>query len=188
MLPLVVLAMVAFTYLFVRELPAAAGGGNEDESTTTTEFGATTTSVSDATTTLPVEVDPETQAYLDTLASYQTRMTDLQTQLASANSGWDADPRTVTFDQAEAAFIQVAEGASALATESAALVAPAALTEQNAAIATAAQQAADAANAALAGLRAPAPDTGEARRNAVASFDTAVAAFGQAIADASPFG
>ena len=43
MLPLVVLAMVAFTYLFVRELPASAGG-DSDESTTTTAFGATTTS------------------------------------------------------------------------------------------------------------------------------------------------
>ena len=188
MLPLVVLAMVAFTYLFVRELPASAGG-DSDESTTTTAFGATTTSDGDTTsTTFPLELDQATQVYLETVAAYQTRMADLQTQLASANSGWDADPRTVTFDQAEAAFIQVAEGASALATESAALVPPDALGEQHAAVATSAQQAADAANAALAGLRAPSPDTGEARRDAVAAFDTAVAAFGQAIADANPAG
>lgn len=187
MLPLVVLAMVAFTYLFVRELPAAAGGGT-DESTTTTELGATTTTdVDSSTTTEQVVLDPEAQAYLDTLATYQTRMTDLQTQLASANSGWDANPRTVTFDQAEAAFIAVAEGTSALASEAAALVPPADLTDSHGPVATAAQQAADAANAALAGLRAPSPDTGEARRTAVANFDTAVAALNQAIADASPF-
>ncbi|MFN2485623.1 MAG: hypothetical protein ABR609_03265 [Acidimicrobiia bacterium] len=188
MLPLVVLAMVAFTYLFVRELPAAAGG-DTDGSTTTTEVGATTTTVLDATTTTtPVVVDPETQAYLDTLASYQNRMTDFQTQLAAANSGWDANPRTITFDQAEAAFIAVVEGVSALASEAAELVPPGPLAEGHAAVATAAQQAADAAIAALDGLRAPSPDTGETRRNAVAAFDTAVAAFGQAIADIIPGG
>jgi hypothetical protein len=169
----------------VRELPAAAG--DDSDATTTTELGATTTTGPDSTsTTSDVELDPETQAYFDTLAGFQTRMTDLQTQLASANSGWDASPRTITFDQAEAAFIAVAEGASALATETAALVPPEALTDAHAAIVTAAAQAADAANAALAGLRAPSPDTGEARRTAVAEFDAAVAAFAQAIADANP--
>ncbi len=188
MLPLVVLAMVAFTYLFVRELPAAAGG-DSDESTTTTAFGATTTTDIDSTTTTgQVVLDPEAQAYLDTLAGYQTRMTDLQTQLASANSGWDANPRTVTFDQAEAAFSAVAEGAAALATEAAALAPPADFTETHAGIAAAVQQAADAAIAALAGLRAPSPDTGEGRRTAVANFDTAVAALDQAIAGSSPAG
>jgi len=184
MLPLVVLAMVAFTYLFVRELPAAAGDAGGDETTTT---GLTTTTGGDSTTsTAPVIIDEAGQAYLDTLAGYQARMTDLQTQLASANSGWDADPRTITFDQAEAAFIAVAEGASTLASEALALVPPEAFTEAHALVTTAVQQAADAANAALAGLRAPAPDTGEARRSAVADFDTAARAFAQAVADATP--
>jgi hypothetical protein len=104
--------------------------------------------------------------------------------LAAANSGWDANPRTVTFDQAEDAFVAVAEGASALAAELSAVAPPPALTETHNAIATAAQQAAEAANNSLAGLRAPSPDTGEARRTAVAAFDAAVTAFSDAIAAA----
>ncbi len=182
MLPLVVLAMVAFTYLFVRELPNAAQGS--ENGTSTTAGGSTTTTGDGTTTTRPVIVDEATRAYLDTLAPYQTRMTEMQTQLASANSGWDANPRTVTFDQAEDAFVAVAEGASALAAELGGVAPPPVLTEAHNAIATAAQQAAEAANNALAGLRAPSPDTGEQRRTAVAAFDAAVTAFAQAIAGA----
>ncbi|MGI8515899.1 MAG: hypothetical protein ACR2NT_12380 [Acidimicrobiia bacterium] len=65
---------------------------------------------------------------------------------------------------------------------------PGPFAEGQAASPTPPQQAADAAIAALDGLRAPSPDTGETRRNAVAAFDTAVAAFGQAIADIIPEG
>jgi hypothetical protein len=180
MLPLVVLAMVAFTYLFVRELPSAAQP-TENGSTTTVD-GTTSTTFDGTTTTQPVILDEAAQAYVDSLSPYQTRMTEMQTQLAAANSGWDANPRTVTFDQAEDAFVTVAEGASALAAELGAVSPPPALTEAHNAIATAAQQAAEAANNALAGLRAPSPDTGEARRTAVAAFDAAVTAFAQAIA------
>lgn len=184
MLPLVVLAMVAFTYLFVRELPTAAEG-TENGSTTTIGFSTSTTG--EGATTTSIVLDEATQAYLDSLASYQTRLTDLQTQLAAANSGWDADPRTVTFDQAEEAFVAVAEGSTALAAElgTPPVAPPAPLTEAHTAIATAGQLAAEAANNALAGLRAPSPDTGEGRRNAVAAFDTAVGAFAQAIDDAT---
>lgn len=182
MLPLVVLAMVAFTYLFVRELPSVAQGTENGGGTTTTL--STTTTGDDTTTTRPVILDEATQAYFDSLDSYQTRMTEMQTQLAAANSGWDANPRTVTFDQAEDAFVTVAEGASSLAAELGGVAPPPALTEAHNAIATAGAQAAEAANNSLAGLRAPSPDTGEARRSAVAAFDAAVAAFAQAIAAA----
>jgi hypothetical protein len=66
MLPLVVLAMVAFTYLFVRELPSAAQGSENDGSTTT---GASTTTIGDDTTTSqPVILDEATMAYPIALA------------------------------------------------------------------------------------------------------------------------
>ena len=187
MLPLVILAMVAFTYLFVRELPVAAESGSDSSTTTTSDLGVTTTTGDGSTTsTTPIVIDAATQAYLDTLPAYQTRMTELQTQLASANSGWDSTPRTITFDQAEEAFIAVAEGASALAAEIGAIAPPPVMTEAHNAIVAASGQAAEAANNALAGLRAPSPDTGEGRRNAVAAFDTAVTAFADAIAAAIP--
>ncbi|MGQ0849403.1 MAG: hypothetical protein ACT4OP_09845 [Actinomycetota bacterium] len=178
-LPLVVLAMVAFTYLFVRELPSAATATSFPGDGTSTTLPTQTTTTQ---TTSTVAIDQTTQAYLDQLAEFQTRLTDFHTQLAGANSGWDASPRTVSFDQAEEVFIQVAEGVSGLVGEVAALVPPPPLTDAHAAVVAAMQQAADAANSALAGLRAPSPDTGEARRAAITAFDQAVAAVADSIA------
>src|SRR5687767_11703750 len=105
MLPLVVLAMVAFTYLFVRELPSAASANENGVTTTTGTSDTTTTTDADgSTTTSEVEVDATTQAYLDSLAGFQSTLSNLQTELASANAGWDANPKTITFDQADDAF------------------------------------------------------------------------------------
>lgn len=180
MLPLVVLAMVAFTYLFVRELPSAASA-NENGETTETTSSTTSTTGADGETTTTGEVDATSQAYLDSLAGFQSTLSNLQTALASANAGWDANPKTITFDQAEEAFISVAEGSAALVGEVQAATVPAALVEAHNVVIVAAQQAADAGSQALAGLRAPSPDTGEARRAAVNEFDAAVTAFNDAV-------
>jgi hypothetical protein len=189
MLPLVVLAMVAFTYLFVRELPSAASANEDGETPSGSTSGTTsTTSTDGATSTTGGEVDGTTQGYLDSLVGFQTTLSDLQTQLASANGGWDANPKTITFDQAEEAFISVAEGSAALVSDVQAVTVPAALVEAHNAVIAAAQQAADAASRALAGLRAPSPDTGEPRRAAVFDFDTAVGAFGAAVQAATAAG
>lgn len=188
MLPLVILAMVAFTYLFVRELPSAASATSlpEDGTGTTSDGTATTTTPDgESTTTAPVVVDPAAQAYIDSLGGFQTRLVDLQGQLGAANTAWDADPRTITFDQAEVEFAAVGQAAAGLVGEVQALTPPEGLVDAHAAVVAAIQQAADAANASLAGLRAPSPDTGEARRTAVANFDTAVAAFAEAVGAAT---
>jgi hypothetical protein len=182
MLPLVVLAMVAFTYLFVRELPSAASanenGGTVDSTSTST---STTSAGEEGTTTTAGEIDGTTQAYLDALAGFQSNLSNLQTELASANAGWDANPKTITFDQAEEAFTSVAEGAAALVGEVQTATVPADLVEAHNVVIAAAQQAADAAGRALAGLRAPSPDTGEARRAAVNEFDAAVTSFNDSV-------
>ena len=181
MLPLVVLAMVAFTYLFVRELPSAATANENGLPTDSTSSTTSTTEGEGTTTTTAAEVDATTQAYLDSLAGFQSTLSNLQTELASANGGWDANPKTITFDQAEEAFISVAEGASVLVGEVQAATVPAPLIEAHNAVIAAAQQAADASGRALSGLRAPSPDTGEARRSAVNDFDAAVTAFNDAV-------
>lgn len=181
MLPLVVLAMVAFTYLFVRELPSAASANQNGETPGTTSSTTTTTDVDEETTTTAAQVDETTQAYFDSLTAFQTTLSNLQTELASANAGWDANPRTINFDQAEEAFISVAEGSAALVGEIQAATVPAALIEAHNVVIAAAQQAANAAGSALAGLRAPSPDTGEARRAAVNEFDAAVTTFNDAV-------
>jgi hypothetical protein len=176
--------MVAFTYLFVRELPSAASVTTAPgDSTSSTQSPGTTRE--GATTTAPVVIDEAAQVYLEGLAGLQTQLSDLQTQLAGANSGWDATPRTVSFDQATDVFTGVATGASALVTQAQALIPPEPLTEAHSAVLTAIQGAADSANAALAGLRAPSPDTGQGRRDAVVAFDTAVQAFAAAVTAAS---
>jgi hypothetical protein len=185
MLPLVVLAMVAFTYLFVRELPSAASANENGETSGSTSSTTSTTGADGATTTTSGEVDGTTQAYLDSLAGFQSTLSNLQTELASANAGWDANPKTITFDQAEEAFISVAEGSAALVGEVQAATVPAALVEAHNVVIAAAQQAADAGGRALAGLRAPSPDTGEPRRAAVNEFDAAVTAFNEAVQAAS---
>lgn len=186
MLPLVILAMVAFTYLFVRELPSAASASTTtEEGTGLTGSPTTATSTPGVTTTGPVVIDPAAQEYIDSLGGFQTRLVDLQGQLGAANTAWDADPRTITFDQAEAEFSAVAQAAAALVGELQALVPPESLTDAHTSAVAAAQQAADAANAALAGLRAPAPDTGEGRRTAVVNFDAAVTAFAEAVSAAT---
>jgi hypothetical protein len=175
MLPMVVLAMVAFTYLFVRELPSAATTSTEPTNGTTSTTG--TTLPGETTTTLPTDA----AGYIDTLTGFQTRLTDLQTQLSAANSGFDARPRTVTYDQAQAAFVAVRDAAAALAAEVEATAPPEGYADAHQAVVSAATQAASAANDALTGLQAPAPDTGEGRRAGVAAFDAAAAAFATAV-------
>jgi hypothetical protein len=189
MLPLVVLAMVAFTYLFVRELPSAASANNGDEDGTTQTTGGATTTTTDSgaatTTTTTIEMDEATSAYLDGLAGFQTTLTDLQTQLGAANAGWDADPRTISYDQAQESFVSVAEGTAGLVAEIQAVTPPEGLIDAHNSVVAAAQQAAEAASRALAGLRAPSPDTGEGRRTAVNDFDVAAAAFADAVSAAT---
>jgi hypothetical protein len=181
MLPLVVLAMVAFTYIFVRELPSAAtsstvpgNGGTTTITTGTTVPGETTTSPS-------TTIAPEAEAYVGALDVFQTRLTDLQTSLSAANTGFDADPRTVSYDQAEAAFVAVSTDTTTLSDEIAALVPPAGFEDAHATVVAAAQQAVEAIDQALTGLRAPAPDTGEGRRAGVQAFDAAAEAFSTAV-------
>jgi len=179
MLPLVVLAMVAFTYIFVRELPSAAttstvpsNGGTSTSTTGTTVPGETTTVTT---------IAPEADAYVQALDAFQTRLTDLQTSLSAANTGFDANPRTVSYDQAEAAFIAVSTDTTTLAQEIEALVPPTGYEDAHATVTAAAQQAVDAIGQALVGLQAPAPDTGEGRRAGVEAFDTAAQAFSTAV-------
>lgn len=181
MLPLVVLAMVAFTYVFVRELPTAATTSTTvpgDNGTTTTAGNGTTTTNGSTTSTT---ITPDAQEYVDALSAFEVRLTDLQSQLGAANTGFDADPRTVSYDQARAAFEEVLAETTTLAEEVAAVVPPEGFEEAHQAVVAAAEQAVAAADAALEGLLAPPPDTGDGRRAGVAAYDDAEDAFTTAV-------
>lgn len=184
LLPLVILGMVLFTYVFVQALPSAEGEGTDlsaDASTTTTtspEDSSTTT------TSEPPPLDPSVQGYLDTVAAQEAQLTGFQTEMATINGQWDAEERTVTYQDTEAALVDLASRVRTWAEEVATVVAPLGLEGVHTVLSAAAAEAANAADAVVAGLQSS--DTGEARRAALDSFDEAVRAF-TAAADEAEF-
>jgi hypothetical protein len=184
LLPLVILGMVLFTYVFVQALPAADREGNDlstgAETTTTTvpEDDTTTTSTTVA------ALDPSVQAFLDLVSSQEIALTGFQTEMATINGQWDAAERTVTYPQTEAALTDLAARVRTWAQDVANVVAPLGLEGVHTVLSAAAAEAANAADAVVAGLQSS--DTGEARRAALDSFDQAVRAF-TAAADEAEF-
>jgi hypothetical protein len=170
-LPLVVLGMIAFTYFFVRELPEAstettlvAGPG-----TTTTvpggdsgDGGSTTTSGS------ATPLDPDTQAYLDSIDSINEELQVQRTEIVTVNDGFNADPREIEYSDAEDRFEAVVTTTQGLADQLRDLTPPTALEANHATLQTAVDLATVSANEALAGLRST--DTGERRNTAVDSY------------------
>lgn len=189
-LPLVVLGMVAFTYFFVRELPGEAGvdagatttvpssapsttlggGGNGDGGTTSTTAGG------------GGEVDSAEQAYLDGVTSISQTMTELQSEMAAVNAGFDADPRTVEYSEAVDRLTALSGNAESLVEQIDGLTPPESLTTNHETIRAAVAGAAAAAADAVAGLQSD--DDGTQRRNAVEAFDQAVADLQTAIDNA----
>ncbi|MEX1043092.1 MAG: hypothetical protein WD020_00480 [Acidimicrobiia bacterium] len=185
LLPLVILGMVVFTYVFVQALPGADAEGEDLSSGATT---TTTTEVTDesstTTTTTAVVLDPSVQNYLDLVASLETALTGFQTEMAAINGQWDAEERTVTYPDTEAALIDLAGRVRTWAEDIATVVAPLGLEGVHTVLNAAAAEAANASDAVVAGLQSS--DTGEARRAALDSFDEAVRAF-TAAADEAEF-
>ncbi len=165
-LPLVILAMIAFTYFFVRELP---------EAPTDTTLAAPTTTTPDSgeetTTTQPGVIDPEVQAYLDQAAEIDDELQALRTALVAANTGFDAEPRTVQYREAVAEFEAVETATAALAARFEGLTPPEALTPNHAVLLTEIGFAANAVADALAGLTSD--DPGVIRRGGVEAYENA---------------
>jgi len=175
LLPLVVLGMVLFTYVFVQALPGVDNGSTDatgDTTTTSTTSPGTDTS---STTTTAVALDPSVQSYLDSIAEFEVELTGFQTEMSTINSQWDATDRTVTYPETEAALTDLADRVGAWADTVTAVTAPLGLEGVQTVLGTAATEAANAADAVVAGLQSS--DTGEARRAALDSFDEAVRAF-----------
>lgn len=185
LLPLVILGMVVFTYVFVQALPGADAGDDDlsADATTTTTTEATDESSTTTTTTTPT-LDPSVQDYLDLVDSQETALTGFQTEMATINGQWDAEERTVTYPDTEAALIDLAARVRTWAQDVGAVVAPLGLEGVHTVLSAAAAEAANAADAVVAGLQSS--DTGEARRAALDSFDEAVRAF-TAAADEAEF-
>ncbi len=181
-LPLVILGMIAFTYFFVSSLPEAspdttlAAGG----STTTTVPGqspSTTGGGSNGGT-----VDGAAGAYIAELDRINGEFQVLNTELVTVNTGFDADPREIEYDDAESRMEAVSTQAQTLSDQVAALNPPAGLEGNQEALAAQATLAARAASEALSGLRSTNP--GELRRAAVSTFTTATTDFSTEVENA----
>jgi hypothetical protein len=183
-LPLVVLGMVVFAYVFVRQLPGAGEGdrdlaGDSGATTTSTTGSTTTTTTSPGgtseTTVDTTPLDPALQSYLDIVTAQEAELTGFQTEMASINGRWDADPKQITYDEARSALRDLSDRISTWANGVGAVTPPANLVDAHATLASGAAAASAAAPQVLAGLESS--DTGEARRAALATFDSAVQAF-----------
>ncbi len=173
-LPLIIVGMVAFTYVFVNSLEDTAAANPVTNTSTT----VTTSDIE------PIDVeptigenDPGVQAYLDQLVALSTDLNTLSQEMNSINERWDN--REVEFATARdflrddlnpriAQWVTRVEGAEV----------PAEFVDQHTNLINNAGPISVAAVAILDGLEAP--DTGEARRAALEQFNTAVAAYADA--------
>ncbi len=175
-LPLVILAMIAFTYFFVRELPEAAPGS------TVAAGGATTTTLGgdgSTTSTVAGPVDPAVQAYVDEVRAISNDLAAQGTELQTTNAGFDADPREVQYPDAVSRFEAVIAATQALLGRMEALTAPEGLDANHQALLNGLTTAVGAAEDALSGLQSD--DPGVVRRSAVEAFGNSVADFAEEV-------
>lgn len=184
LLPLVILGMMAFTYVFVQNLPAADGdtqdigaNGVDAESTTTSTTSATETTATAA----PAPVlSPEAQDYLNQVATAETELLAFQAEMADINGRWDAEPRTLEYADGEALLTDLAGRMATWATNLGSVVPPVTLTDAHGVLTGTAQAAADSAGDVLTGFTGP---DREPRITALGEFDVAVTAFTAAADD-----
>ncbi len=168
-LPLVVAALIGFTYVLVNALPPAEV---EDVTTTTVTASETTTTVA-ATTTTTTTVPPEIADFLRLVATYGERARGIQGDVNEVNDAWEA--REISFGEARDGFTTARDDAQSLADDVGATDVPADFEDLWPDVITAADALPIAADEVLAGLAAS--DDGTRRREAVAAYDTATDVF-----------
>jgi hypothetical protein len=173
-LPLVILAMIGFTYFFVGALPEAS------PDTTIVSVGATTTTINESSgTTTPGNggdpLDPVVQAYLDELDEINAALKVLETEMVTVNAGFDADPREIAYEEAEPRLDQLVTDTEALGDQTSALAVPSGFETNQQALQSAIDFCAGAAEDAVDGLRST--DTGELRQAAVETYTTSASGF-----------
>ncbi len=118
LLPIVIAALIGFTYVFVNALPAA-----DIAASTTTTLPPTTTTIAQTTTssTLPTDI----LAFLQELDRFENMANDLQTQMDEVNDAREDDG---TVGDAEVGFEAVKDSVQDLANQVAATSVPDAFT------------------------------------------------------------
>jgi hypothetical protein len=164
-LPIVIAVLIGFTYVFVNALPPA-----DIAASTTTTLPATTTTVVATTTTstLPTDI----LAFLQELDRFENVANDLQIEMDAVNA---AREEGGSFDDADAGFIAVKDGAQELANQVAATSVPDVYASAWPDTITASQDLVAQAQAVIDGLHAP--DDGTLRREAVAEYTVKTTVF-----------
>ena len=176
-LPVVILAMMGFAWLFINaaedptlgatDTTVTSGNGGTETTTTTVAENTTTT------TTLPADV---VQYNLDITAA-GIEMAGLQERMVTINADWDS--RAVSYSNTLAALQTLDNEIGTWRQGLNAITVPGTLPQYadfHAIMITAADAIPDRSSAVIAGLQAP--DTGEARRAALAEFNEAVTGYG----------
>jgi hypothetical protein len=168
-LPVVILALIGFTYMFVNALPPAdvAASTSTTSSTTTTTIPATTTS-----STLPADI----QAFLQEVERFEAEALALQADLELVNDNWENRENTgATLDETREGFEDVRDAAQELSNQVAATVVPEPFPPAWPDTIIAAQLIVSRADDVIDGLLAP--DDGSQRRQAVTAYGEATTAF-----------
>lgn len=171
-LPLVVAAIVLFTYIFVNTLPP---GSVPDTTTTTTAAETTTTTAGPGTTTTTV---PDALAtFIADLDGYAATAATLLGDARTINQQWD--DRTVGLSIIREELARISTETTALLASVQAAAPPPLVADAWDGILTSAQSLQQGAAAMVTGLESA--DTGEARRAALADYETAAADFSTAV-------
>jgi hypothetical protein len=185
-LPLVVVAMVGFTYIFVSSIDLTGGPDAGNGNGGVDIGGPTTTTMPVIDTTVPPDedpdLDPDVQAYVDLINGFDVVLQRITDDFVAANAAWDAGTATYTAtgDQFRSLISELETWSGSVASSNAPpgnadLVAP------HQTIKDAASAPLTAARAALAGLQSNAPGSADDRRAAVADLESAAATFSNAV-------
>ena len=183
-LPLIIVGMVGFTYLFTNSIDTPAEVPDNEASgssstTSTTEQGTS----AQTTTTRPSVVSDEVRAYTDGLDIFSVSMADLETRMAAANTAWD--DRSANYADTKTALDTLIADTTAFGDQVAAATPPAGEAElavEHGDIVSAAAAAKTAAENVYDGLVNS--EGSEARLAALAAFNQAVQDFNSAVSAA----
>ena len=187
-LPLVVLGMVLFTWVWINRLGPPEVDDTQPVSTTaaattsTTAPGETETSeeVVEEETTTTTLLPPEIDVYLENLADDKRNLAEILAELNAANNEWESGD--IEYSAAEEAFVMVSERALAFS-QAVELHRPpdgiTGLADAHERLLEPANAVATASEEALAGLRSS--DPGDRRREAVVEFRAAAESFNQQV-------
>lgn len=167
-LPVVIVALIGFTYLFVDALPPAevAASTSTTSSTTTTTVPASTTS-----STLPADI----RAFIQETERFESEALALQADLELVNENWEnREGGEPTLDETREGFEDVRDAAQELANQVAATVVPEPFPPAWPDTIIASQLLVTRADEVIDGLLAP--DDGSGRRQAVIAYGEATAA------------